>query len=514
MTIWHSSTYNNTRLNSGLKTLKKWFEKCRIDTNNVIYFWNRIKESHPKSYLTFLVKGQSLHAFCFSNGKFVEQTTLNLSDEDRHHLTKYIQKYPNYPVRVILQGGEADFRLVSLKNVRWWDRSSLLKQVKLGEFTSSDWTQKLRVPSPDDPYRYLLTGVRPSHSLKNFLSFLAKQNNPIAGIQMWPVIAAEQTLKAAKEMFQHSTIAKWSFIVLCQDNQQWQLIVCQDEAVVLSRQGFLNPLASIDSDLSKEILATLRYLHRNGYQDGEPVTIIQCGFSEFINLESTIPTEILQLPEVIHPQNLSLSYFSVFSALKLLNFSLIPPLSSQEASFEIPSIRSHRLAFLIPQLAIHICVPLTILFSLFGGFFLVKGMKQSRVNDFLLQETADHKLDTSAQKKLMSAKLFQFYKNQSKPNLIPKLQAVTAFIGPEAVAAELKWQEMNAQKLSYNLKISLALDPKALESRAKRGSKKALNLETYQQKVEKGISKVCPSSHTEWVPSSQKTTLNLNISYE
>ena len=513
MTIWHSSTYN-TKLNSSLKTLKSWIEKYGIEVKNALFFWDRIKENHPKSYLTFVVKGQNLHAFCFSNDKFVEQTTLSLLDEDRAHLIKYLQRYPYYPLRVILQGGEADFRLVSLKNVRFWDRASLLKQVKLGEFTSSDWTQKLRIPSPEDPYRYLLMGVRPSHSLRNLLSFLAKQSNPIANIQMWPIIAAEQTLKIAKEAFPHSTIAKWSFIVLCQDNQQWQLIVCQDEAVVLSRQGFLNPLVSIDNDLSKEILATLRYLHRNGYQEGEPVTIIQCGFSEFINLESTIPTEILQLPEVIHPQNLSLSYFSLFSALKLLNLSFLPPLTSQDSSFELPSIRSHRLAFLLPQLAIHTCIPFVILLFLFGSFFLAKGVRQSQIHNSLSGEIAHHALEAGAMKKLNSAKLFQFYKNQSRPNLIPKLNTLTSFITPEAIATELKWQEINTPTLSYNLKMTLALDTRASDTRAKKNGKKPLNLETYRQKVEKGMNKICQSAHIEWPPSSQKASLNLNVSYE
>ncbi|MBY0462677.1 MAG: hypothetical protein K2Q34_05815 [Alphaproteobacteria bacterium] len=513
MTIWHSLTYN-TKLNSSFRALKNWIEKYGIEAKSLLFFWNRIKETHPKSYLTFVVKGQNLHAFCFSDDKFVEQTTLSILDEDRPHLVKYLQRYPHHPLRVILQGGEADFRLVSLKNVRFWDRASLLKQVKLGEFTSSDWTQKLRIPSPEDPYRYLLMGIRPSHALRNLLSFLAKQSNPIANIQMWPIIAAEQTLKIAKETFPHSTIAKWSFIVLCQDNQQWQLIVCQDEAVVLSRQGFLNPLVSIDNDLSKEILATLRYLHRNGYQEGEPVTIIQCGFSEFINLESTIPTEILQLPEIIHPQNLSLSYFSLFSALKLLNFSFLPPLTSQDSSFELPPIRSHRLAFLLPQLAIHTCIPLLILLFLFGSFFLVKGIRQSQTYNFLSEEIAHHTLEVGKEKKLNSAKLFQFYKNQSRPNLIPKLQSLTANITPEAIATELKWQEINTPTLTYNLKMTLALDIRTSDTPAKKNGKKAPNPEAYQQKVERSITKICPSAHIEWPPSPQKTSLNLNVSYE
>lgn len=513
MTIWHSSTYN-TRLISGLKIVKKWLEKYRFETKHFLSFWERIKESRPKSYITFVVKGQNLHAFCFTDDKFVEQTTLSLLDEDRPHLAKYLQKYSYHPLRIILQGGEADFRLVSLKNVRWWDRTSLLKQVKLGEFTSADWTQKLRVPSPDDPYRYLLMGVRPSQSLKNLLSFLTKQSNPIANIQMWPIIAAEETLKLAKQTFPHSTIAKWSFIVLCQDNQQWQLIVCQDEAVVLSRQGFLNPLVSIDNDLSKEILATLRYLHRNGYQEGEPVTIIQCGFSEFINLDATIPTEILPLPEVVHLQNLGLSYFSFFSALKLLNLSFLPPLTSQDSSFELPEIRSHRLSFLLPQLTIHICIPLLILLFLFGSFFLLKGINQERLYNSLSQEINHYALEPAAQKKLISAKLFQFYKNQSRPNLIPKLQTLTTSITPEAIATELKWQEVNTPTLRYNLKITLAMDLTSTEGRGKKGRKKATSIESYQQKVEKAMNKACNSPHIEWAPSSSKTLLNLNVSYE
>lgn len=357
-------------------------------------------------------------------------------------------------------------------------------------------------------------GVRPSHSLKNLLSFLAEQNNPVANIQIWPIIAAEQTFKIAKEAFPHSTIAKWSFIILCQDNQQWQFIVCQDEAVVLSRQGFLNPLVSIDSELNKEILATLRYLHRNGYQEGEPVTIIQSGFPEFINLDSTIPTEILQLPEIIHPQNLGLSYFSLFSALKLLNFNFLPPLNGQDASFELPAIRSHRLAFLIPELIIRLCIPLIILLFLFGGFFLVKGIRQNQTHNFLSEEIANHTLSAETQKNLTLAKLFQFYKNQNKPNLFPKLQSLAALISPQAIATELKWQDINTPALNYNLKMTLVLDTRTTEKNIKKGKKKIPNIEAYKQKMEKGMTKICPSAHIEWSSSSQKNSVNLNISYD
>ena len=198
----------------------------------------------------------------------------------------------------------------------------------------------------------------------------------------------------------------------------------------------------------------------------------------------------------------------------LLNLSFLPPLTSQDSSFELPEIRSHRLAFLLPQLAIHICIPLLILLFLFGSFFLVKGIKQGRFYNSLTQEITHYALEPAAQKKLTSAKLFQFYKNQSRPNLIPKLRALTASITPEAIATELKWQETNTPTLKYNLKMALIIDFKSIDGRNKKGGKKATSIEGYQQKVEKAMNKVCNSAHIEWRPSASKTVLNLNVSYE
>jgi|GEM_PF-2715258 len=514
MTAWHSSTYN-ARLNSGLKFFKEQLEVAAAELKRgSLFFWSRIREKHPKFYLVFVIRNQNLQAFRFLNNKLTEQTTLSLAEEDRPHLLKYLEQFSNHPLKIIIQGGEADFRLVSLKNVRWWDRASLLKQVKLGEFTSTDWTQKLRIPSPEDPHRYLLTGVRPSSSLKNLLNFLSKQQNPIAGVQMWPVIAAEQTLKMAKETFPYTKVAKWSFIVLCQDNQQWQLIVCQDEAVVLSRQGFFSPLSSVDDGLSKEILATLRYLHRNGYQEGEAVTIIQCGFSEFLNLDSTIPTEVLQLPEIAQPQSLGLSYFSIFSALKLLNIGFLNPLSAKECSFEIPAIRSQRFAFLIPQLSIHLCIPLFILCLLFGTLFFAKGLQKNQLYTSLTSEISKVAITGEAQKKLKSAKLFQFYQSKTRPSPLLKLRSLTAPITPEGALTELKWRDTGTQAPSHNLKMLLTLNTKALEARAKKSGKKILGTQIYQQKIEKSLEKSNPTSHIEWQPSQKKNSLTLNISYE
>jgi hypothetical protein len=511
MTIWQSLTYSIRT--SNVKPIKEWLHCRTLEAREFsIFLWNRIKERYPASYLTFIIRGQTLSIVRYANHKVVEQVTLDLGDEDKESISNYLLKFPDYPIRLILQGGEADFRLISLKNVKWWDRSSLLKQVKLGEFTSSDWIQKIRIPCEEDPYRYLLMGVRPTGPLRNLISFLSQKGNPIAGFQMWPVLACDEILKLAKEKYPDKDIAKWTLILLCQENQQWQLMVCQSEAVILCRQSLISSSSTNDSEFAKEISATLRYLHRNGYQEGEPVTIIQSGFAEKLNLTSVVHADVLHLPETLQSKDLEMEPFTLWTWLKSWDLNFLPFAFGKNSSFELPELKLQRLAFSLPQLAVQICVPLFILFMLTGFIFSLKAFNQSRHFGILENQLTQNAIPGTDDKKLLSARLFQFYKEKSTPSAIPVLRTLTAPITPEAVATELQWQEINAPSLTYNLKMALSTDVKALEARHKK-NKKQTPLESYQQKVEKIITKIYPSAHIEWSPSNQKNVLSISISY-
>ncbi len=512
MTIWQSLTYSIRT--SNIKPFKEWLHNRAHEAKEFsMFLWTRIKEKYPANYLTFMIRGQTLSIIRCTNHEVIEQTTLSLADEDKEAISSYLFKFSDYPIRLILQGGEADFRLVSLKNVKWWDRSSLLKQVKLGEFTSTDWTQKIRIPCEEDSYRYLLMGTRPTGQLRNLVTFLSQKSNPIAGLYMWPVLACDKILKLAKEQYPNKGIAKWTLILLCQDNQQWQLMVCQNEAIILCRQSLINANSTSDSELAKEVTATLRYLHRNGYQEGEPVTIIQSGFNEKINLTSVVHADVLHLPEIIQSKNLTIEPFTLWSWLKSWDLNFLPFAFGQNSSFELPEFKLQRLAFSLPQLVVQICVPLVFLLMLTGLIFSLKAINQNRHFNILKNQLAQNAIPADSDKKIMSARLFQFYKEKSIPSPIPMFRTLTAPITPEAVATELKWQEINTPTLTYNLKLSLSIDNKTLEARYKK-NKKQTTLESYQQKVEKAVMKACPSAHIEWPPSNQKGTLNISISYK
>ncbi len=512
MTIWQSLTYSIRT--SNIKPIKEWVYRCVLEVKEFSTFlWARIKERYPASYLTFVVRGQTLSIIRYTNHEMVEQTILSLADEAKESISNYLLKFPDYPIRLILQGGEVDFRLISLKNVKWWDRSSLLKQVKLGEFTSSDWTQKIRTPCEEDPYRYLLMGVRPSGPLRNLITFLSQKSNPIAGLHMWPMLVCEKILKLAKEKHPDKDIAKWTLILLCQENQQWQLMVCQDEAIILSRQSLINSSATSDNELGKEITSTLRYLHRNGYQEGEPVTIIQSGCAEKLNLTSVIHADVLYLPENIQPGNLTMEPFTLWSWIKSWDLNFLPFTFGQNSSFELPEFKLQRLAFSLPQLVVQICVPLFFLFMLMGIVFSLKSFNQNRHFGLIENQLTQHAIPVNGDKKLVSARLFQFYKEKNVKSPLPMLKTLTLPITPEAVATELKWQGIDTPTLTYNLKITLSTDAKTLEARHKK-NKKQTAFESYQQKIEKAVNKACPSAHIEWPPSNQKGILNINISYK
>ncbi len=335
--------------------------------NKLRYFclslWRRLGENYPENYFSLILQGPTLYVVRFVGNHAVQETCFDISQNDFHNVNEILNKFPDYPLQILLHGEDSQFRLVSLKTVRWWDCAPLLKQAKENEFSNTDWHQTQPAGCRQDRYRYLLMGLHPSLYLQKLIKNLQSQANPVFGLQLWSVVLAHMIFENLRQQRLDHSLKEWTLILHQLDKDYWQLIVCQNQGIVLTRQGPLNKTLSKHS-LAQEILTTLRYLNRKDYKEGEPVTVITSGFDTPLVFEDIPELQVITLDQHYDKKTRTLNYFSIRRQL----YSYFTRKQPTLAAFERPELRLHRLAFSLPQYFISLGVP-SILFLVLGSFF-------------------------------------------------------------------------------------------------------------------------------------------------
>jgi hypothetical protein len=507
MTFWQSFTFNRSihvdRLFQGVQELLKRVGPYLSQVHD------RLTESYPKSYLGFVIRSQVIVISRFVDDVLVEQKTFHFAEETQNALSNYLQQHADLPLHIIFQGGEADFRLASLKHVRFFDRPSLLRQIKMGEFSHHHWTLKLYSPTQDDRYRYLLAGVRPTQILKNVLEFVLAQPNPIAGVHLWPILLAQQVL------FENPTANKWVFILHKQDDDFWHLVVCQNGAVVMYRHGFFDNLKKIDQQLSKEVVATLRYLNRNGFQEGDDITILQSNIPP-LSLPSDVHADIVTLDTPIVPYAPLLKRWNLRTFLGELIFKIFGSrfannLPQKQGSLNLSAFLPQRLAYVLPQVLTQILPPFVLFFIMAGALFFVKSHSQQGALNTLNEQIQKLTLTDADQKNLANARLFHYYKAHLPTNPALILKTLSKHLTASAVVTDIKWAPTTLPDLPFSLKVKISFDEASL-TKVKKGAKMS-SLETLQNKISQTIQKEFKTAHIQWQPTNQKNAYTLNISY-
>ena len=243
----------------------------------------RFLNVHPTNYFRLIVQDTFICISRFQNRQPVYRTELVINDGQFQALDILLNSFPSYPVYIVLKGQESHFRVVSFMASRWWHRRSLLKQAEEGEFSETDWVHAQPISSVQDTQRYLLVGVSPGMFLQELVNNLQYLSNPLIGIQLWLIVFADQVFKILKR--QNNQInGEWVMIVRQQKPGNWQLIVCHQQVVIFHREGKLSTREAV-VDLTGEVTSTMRYLSRHGYQQGDPITLIQIGFEGVLKLE-------------------------------------------------------------------------------------------------------------------------------------------------------------------------------------------------------------------------------------
>ncbi len=472
--------------------------------------WRRLYEVYPENYFSLVLWETSLKVLQFSGQRVVQETKINLAQQNFELLAKLLDQFPDYPVQVIFQSDELQFRLLSLKTAKWWDRPVLLRQAREGEFSHADWKQIQAAPCEVDLNRYLLMGLHPSKTLEILIENLKLVSNPFVGLYLWPVILAESLFKKLEQSQPKVPLCKWVFILHRQNADHWQLIVCQDRGILLTRSGTM-PKKNSKIDFAQEIWATLRYLGRKDYQEGQPVSMILNGFDQELGLDQISELQIIKLEPKFDEKHRTLEGLSIgrwfLSFLQKKPHTLI--------GFQRSELYFHHLAFILPQNILRFSLPLTIGMTLAGFFLWVSNVSLQKEYVFLLQEQMKYVVPEDANQKLETGQLFKIYQDLQPCNPVPILRNFVGSMSPYAVATEIKWTLLSEENLSavYRFDMNLVLDS-GYFSKTSFAKRKIQSLEAYKARIEKTFLKVATPKHLKWQSGREALSLRLLVDYQ
>ena len=454
---------------------------------SIRYIATRFSEKTPTNYFRLIIQGTLISVARFQGKQIIDHAELMINDGQFQDLNTLLSSFPSYPVYVVLKDESPHFHLVSLAAARWWHRQVLLKQTKAGEFLKTSRVHTQFIPSAQDTHRYLLAGVSPSPFLQALVDNLRQLSNPVIGIQLWPIVFADHVFKTLEKQKDPADAHEWSLILYQHNSDDWQLIVCHNQAVILNRGGQLPP-ESATLFLTQEVTSTMRYLNRHNYHQGDPVTLIQIGFEETLKFKKFPQLKVVDLKE--DPTE---------------NLPILSP-------FQVSKLWTHHLAFTLPQRLLKAAMPIGFGLFVASSILFLSTYFQQQNHSLLLQQQLSLKLPEASCEHLRLSQLFQSYQSIQSSDPIPMLRQLSKILPPYAVAKDLQWTAQAPKTSSSELTLNLVLDKQSL-GRKNPADSAVKSLQLYQEKVQQAFHKFHPTSQLSWGKISNDFKCSLKITY-
>jgi hypothetical protein len=185
--------------------------------------------------------------------------------------------------------------------------------------------------------------------------------------------------------------------------------------------------------------------------------------------------------------------------------NLFKSISAFKTSFMPTALLAHIVSFRLTKSLIAVLLPI-IYFCLIGMVYLpIKSLK----NDAELHalKVANHHQYGHYQnfdKKLLSAKLFNYYAQKSKFDVMGLLRTLAKSVSPEGVATDIRWHiepNVKTKKDDKILTVTLEIDEQGLLYGKKRRGKlkqKPKTIEQYQKKVEESLKTLWNPAYINW----------------
>lgn len=520
MTVWQ-----NLKINPSTQILEFMQETCKKLVTPFDYIYEYVKETFahkPPEFIKIRIHANTISLFHIKNRHILERFEVAHSQIKAAELISFLRSRSTLPLQILIDDEDASYKLISLRQTKWWNRHGLFNQIKIAEFDKTDWIYHEHVPCPTDAHRHVFIAFKPSTTLLETFMYLNNLQNPVAKIQLTSV---QQTIAAIDRIKEHEpmrSFCPWSLYIRKISDSEWLLSAQQYGAIVLSRRGTFAANSSEESMIEGEIATTLRYLQRNGYEEGENLTLITAGFSDQFNahsFDSVCITDVIPVPVRDIDARIQLgSHFSELSAhgfwiLNQLRSILRKPNASYKRGFNPRLMFSQRLAYWVPFICQKIIVPISIACFL----TLITYASKTHVLNENIKTTLFKKeamfSTTGDEKRRLAAANFDVFKNLIGENPLTFLKTLSVSLTKEVHITQFSW---NTKKLnnhwSSSFEAMLALPEHS--SLAKRKPRNNKFLTTYQQKIQKKLQKSYPNAKIVWLPIPGKSAYTLGVSWD
>lgn len=340
--------------------LPEWIKKTDItvcndtttafeDTNFYIkQVWQRVIDwkHYPRDYFNLYESQGKLTLYYYKNNSLVSSQEILLSDQV---FSDYVGQSPSLPINLILQGQDCEFRSLPTEKISVWDRFFLFNQLKTNEFQEDDLVNHYQ-PKQHTKKIDVLVAIRSNDFLKKVYKVLAELKNPISGVTSWDI---EQSLAMKKQVSTTRGLHNWVVSLIPMKNHKFTMLVLCKDTIVLQRVVH----SKTTNDIEKELRLTLRFLQRQGYKEGQPVTIL-------------VPEDTIELSEFSNEE-----FEAVAVSKRLFEKENYKPTKSF-IDFIPKILKQKNLAYHLPRLAIKFLIPISAVLLIFWSTVQIKSFFQ------------------------------------------------------------------------------------------------------------------------------------------
>lgn len=199
------------------------------------------------------------------SGQLIDSRAISHDD-----LAKYINVHPTWPVGVTVS--DVDFKVYNfdLATYKFYEKGLLRSQIQQSEYQKNDWFCMKSVFQSWKTFTTYLYAIRTQPNYQKWLNMLQKAPNPFAGIGVWPIeVALQEKDLISKNQNEIWVNISWLLIVMFDDDQHLYIATFHKGELIF----FRNIPKVVFEDIEKEIIHTLTYLKKYGYNDEDKTAI-------------------------------------------------------------------------------------------------------------------------------------------------------------------------------------------------------------------------------------------------
>ena len=360
--------------------------------------WNRVAnwKNYPRDYINICESQGIFTLYHFKNGLLVHTQNISVLD---YEWREYASQYSGLPVYFIVQGHDCEFRSLPTNQIRIWDRFFLFNQIKTNEFCAEDLVNHYQ-PKQSTEKVDVFVSIRSNDQLKQMFKALSSMRNPVGGVLSWDI---EQSLAMKKQVSISRSLRAWTAMLVPVDNSTSTILIMHQDKFLLQRVISTRNTG----DLEKELRSTLRFLQRQGYKEGQAVSVLSLENNAIVTEFSNAELELISVSKRLLEKE-------AYKAIKpFLNF--VPKSLSQA-----------HLAHVLPRLAITFLIPISMILVILWATVQIKIHKRT-VGKFAEQ--------------VHLSNLFMNYIDSSKRNPSVFINNINKMLKGKTQALDITWNQ-------------------------------------------------------------------------